>query len=103
MTRGVIQTNRMAVYLPDADIICTGHTHDSWTVPIARDRLSEQGVQYRDEQIHIRTPGYKDEYADGHGGFHIEGGRPPKPIGAEWLRFFVSQGENVCVEQVRAK
>jgi hypothetical protein len=33
----------------------------------------------------IRTSTYKEEYEDGFGGFHIERGRPPKPLGSMWL------------------
>ncbi len=87
VTRGVIDTNRMAVYQPDADIVWTGHTHDQWVVPIRRARLSDLGVPFLDEQLHVRTPGYKDEFSPMQG-FHIEKGRGPKPIGAAWLRFY---------------
>ena len=38
---------------------------------------------------YIRTGTYKDEYGEGAGGFHIERGRPPKPLGAVWLRFYL--------------
>lgn len=88
VTRGVIQTNRQAVYLPDADIVVNGHTHDAWHVPIQRERLSEAGVVYQDVQDHIRTASYKDEYRDGGDGWHVETWKPPKPIGACWLRFY---------------
>ena len=94
VTRGVIQSNRQAVYLPDADFVVNGHTHDSWHVPIARERLSIQGVVRRDLVHFIRTPGYKDEYGDGGSGFHNERWAPPKPIGAVWLRFFVEDSTN---------
>jgi len=97
VTRGVIQTNRQAVYLPDADIIVNGHTHDSWHVPIQRERISQAGVIYQDIQHHIRTSSYKDEYRDGADGWHVETWKPPKPIGAAWVRFFVlprSRSEN---------
>lgn len=87
VTRGVIQTNRQAVYLPDADIVVNGHTHDGWVVPIARERLSQRGIIKRDLLWFVRTPGYKDEYDDGAEGFHNEMWRPPKPIGCIWLRF----------------
>lgn len=87
VTRGVIQTNRQAVYLPDADIIVNGHTHDSWYVPIQRERISVDGVVYQDIQHHVRTTSYKDEYGDGAEGWHVETWKPPKPIGAAWLRF----------------
>jgi hypothetical protein len=59
VTRGVIQTNRMAVYLPDADIVWTGHTHDSWVMPITRERITDMGGLYFDEQVHVKTSGYK--------------------------------------------
>lgn len=87
VTRGVIQTNRQAVYLPDADIIVNGHTHDSWHVPIQRERLSEAGIVYGDIQHHIRTSTYKDDYRDGGDGWAVETWKPPKPIGAAWLCF----------------
>jgi hypothetical protein len=86
VTRGVIQTNRQAVYLPDADVVLNGHTHDAWHVPIARERLTSRGMVRRDLVHFVRTPGYKDEYGDGGGGYHNENWRPPKPIGAMWMR-----------------
>lgn len=88
VTRGVIQSNRKAVYLPDADFVVSGHTHDQWILPIARTRLNDCSVQKLDEQIHISIPTYKDEYNDGYLGFHVESGRGPKPIGAIWMKFF---------------
>jgi hypothetical protein len=41
VTRDVIQTSRKAVYLSNADIVWSGHTHDSWQLPIQRLRLNE--------------------------------------------------------------
>ena len=89
VTRGVIGTNRRAVYLADADVVWTGHTHDMWLVPIVRERLTQQGTPTRATQYHITTPGYKDEFSPGDG-WHIETGKPPKPIGAMWMRVFFS-------------
>jgi hypothetical protein len=97
VTRGVIQTNRQAVYLPDADIIVNGHTHDAWYVPIARERITDGGGIYQDIQHHVRTTSYKDEYRDGGDGWHVETWKPPKPIGAAWLRFYY---DNVKVDGV---
>jgi hypothetical protein len=87
VTRGVIQTNRQAVYLPDADIVLNGHTHDQYIVPIQRERLNQKGVIEQDCTWYVRTGTYKDEYRDGSGGWHVERGGPPKPIGAVWLKF----------------
>ena len=88
VTRGTIQTSRMAVYLPDADIIWTGHTHDEWIMPIQRARLSLHGRPYLDRVLHVRSPGYKDEFSE-QNGWAGEKGMPPKPKGALWLRFWM--------------
>lgn len=87
VTRGVIQTNRQAVYLPDADIVVNGHTHDAWHVPIKRERIDQRGEVYFDTVHFLRTPGYKDGYRDGSSGFEIEKWQPPKSQGCAWLRF----------------
>ena len=92
VTRGTIKTNRMAVYLPDADIVVTGHTHNAYYLPRARERLTHGGKITRDLVHFVQTPGYKEEYGDGSSGFHNEGQRDPRPIGCFWLRFFFSVG-----------
>lgn len=94
VTRGVIQSNRQSVYLPDADVVVNGHTHDSWVVPIARERLSDRGVIRRDLVWHVRTPGYKNEYADGTKGYQVEKWAPPKPLGCCWLHLFCEDTSN---------
>lgn len=88
VTRGVIQTARQAVYLPDADIVWNGHNHNEYAVSIQRERISDRGDLFKDTQWHVRTPGYKDEYADGSQGFAVETGMPPKPLGCVWLRLY---------------
>lgn len=102
VTRGVIQTNRMSVFLPDAHIVATGHTHDQWLVPISRERIANNGEIFIDEQVHVRCGTYKEEYGDGNGGWHIERGAPPKPLGAQWLRFY-REGPKVLFDITRAK
>jgi hypothetical protein len=84
-----LRVRRQASYLPDADVIVCGHVHESWHLSIGRERLRSQNGDFRiqlDEQHHVRTGTYKDEYGDGHSGFHVERGGPPKAIGAVWMR-----------------
>lgn len=88
VTRGVIQTNRQAVYLPDANIVVNGHSHNSYYVPISRERLSNKGELYFDIQHHIRVAGYKQAYGDGTTGWEITRGGVPKPIGCIWCRMY---------------
>lgn len=86
VTRGVIQTNRQAVYLSNADIVVNGHTHDGWIVPIAREGLSDMGKPRRDLLWFVRTPSYKNEF--GKNGWADRTWKPPKPLGCVWARFY---------------
>jgi len=97
VTRGTIQTNRQSVYLPDAHIVVNGHTHDSWTVDIARHRLSNKGRPYQDICRHARTPGYKRDFNDGAEGWQVERWGPPKPVGCVWLRFY-AEGDGIKID-----
>lgn len=87
VTKGVIRSNRQAVYVPDADIVIGGHVHEQWFLTQPRVRVSPQGKWYLDNQYHLCSATYKQEF-DLAGGFHVEKGRPPKPLGGWWLRFF---------------
>lgn len=91
VTKGVIQTARQAVYLPDANVVINGHNHQAYIVPITRERLTVRGRQHRDIQWHGRIPGYKDDYGDGSEGWAIEKGFEPAPFGALWLHFKCAQ------------
>lgn len=104
VTRGVIDTNRKAVWLPDADYVVRGHVHEFWIVSVPRFRLSDSGKTYQDEQIHICLPTFKDELHLS-GGYHIEKGRPPKPLGAVWMRFYYDWNRpgRIGTEFVRAQ
>lgn len=88
VTKGVIQSNRQAVFLPDADIVVNGHIHESWILTLPRERINKAGTVGRDLQHHVRTATYKDDYEDGGSGWAVEKGMPPKPKGAIWLRFY---------------
>lgn len=92
VTRGTIQTNRMAVYLPDPTLVWTGHTHDEWRVPIERYRITARGYPYTDRAMHFRTAGYKDEFSP-QNGWATERGHPPKPRGGAWLTFGLQRKE----------
>lgn len=86
VTRGVIQTNRQAVYLPDADIIVNGHSHNAYWVPITRERIGGKGDHFFDTQHHVRTPGYMQSYGDGTLGWEVTRGGVPKPLGSCYVK-----------------
>jgi len=54
--------------------------------------LSDCGKQTKKTTVQVKLPTYKDEYGKGEGGWHIETGKPPKPLGAYWLRMFPVDG-----------
>ena len=87
VTRGVPETSRRAVYLPDADVVLSSHIHHEWTMPIQRMRITTDGKVYQDEQMHIQLPTYKDSYKDGHsfGNWEVERGMAPRTKGAVWM------------------
>lgn len=80
VTRGVIATNRQAVYIPDADVIWNAHNHHAYIVPITRERLSNKGVRYTDIGWYVRSPGYKRDWLHD-SGFAAEKGHGPRPLG----------------------
>lgn len=93
MTMDTLRVRRIASWTPDADVIVGGHTHDQWIMSIERERLSSMNGDYKiatSTQHHVRCGTYKDEYEDGFGGFHVERGGPPKPLGAVWMRIFLA-------------
>lgn len=101
VTRGVINTNRMAAYLSNADIVASGHIHESWQVIVPRIELTQNGEERQREQLHFVTATYKQEFTGSGGGYHHEKGRPPKPLGAQWLRFYFAD-DQVKYETMRA-
>ncbi len=104
VTRGTIQTNRLAVFNPDADIVLSGHTHDEWIMPIPRQRLSSAGKVYHDEQLHVRCPGYKNAWMDSFAGWEVEKMLGPKAIGSAWVRFYYdATAKRIKFDAMRAK
>ena len=104
VTKGVIQTARQAARLAGADIVVNGHNHNAYVVPLKQERLSRKGKVVFDIMWFIRTPGYKDGYADGAEGFEVEKGEP-KPLGCVWVKFSKRPGKrgdiNVeCIQDV---
>lgn len=84
VTRGMIDTNRQAVYLPDADIVLNGHNHHNYITAIRRERITNMDVLKTDLIHFARTPGYKDDYGDGSNGWAVEKRMVPKANGCIW-------------------
>ena len=83
VTRGMIQTNRQAVFLGDADLVHNGHNHQEYSTAIPRERLANNGKVFNDVVWFIRTPGYKTGgLAAGEAfGYGLERHPAPTPVG----------------------
>jgi hypothetical protein len=86
VTKGVIQDQRMVAQLDGYDIIWMGHVHESYHHVNMVDSYDSAKFEINHKEVHqLRTAAYKEEYEDGFGGFHIERGRPVKPLGGYWM------------------
>lgn len=101
VTKGLIDFNRLAEWV-EADSIISGHVHWKNCTPVTRMHLNDASELRRDEMYFIRCGTYKDEFEDGHAGYHVEKGRGPRPLGGWWQRFSV-KNERFCVEWSEAK
>lgn len=85
VTRGAINFNRMATAVEGADAIWMGHVHESTEITYTMERLNRHHHVELYDVLMIRTPAYKEEYDGGKGGWHVERGAPPKPLGGRWI------------------
>jgi len=95
VTKDMIQAHRQMAYIDNADIMFSGHTHDEWNGKSIRISLKDSGLIARRKVTYIKLPSYKDEYKEGKGGWPIEKGHPPKPVGATWVRFYCDSNDIV--------
>lgn len=100
VTRGAIQTNRQAVFLPDFTIVLNGHSHNAYWIPISRERVTAEGEHYFDIQHHVRTPGYSMSYADGTDGWEVSRGGVPKPVGS--FQIVINKGDILVTPLIRS-
>jgi predicted phosphodiesterase len=91
VTKGTIQFNRMATYVENADLIWMGHVHEDHELSYTVERLNSNNRVHLKNILMIRTSTYKEEYSDGKGGWHIERGASPKPLGGRWLELHIER------------
>lgn len=94
VTRGQISFSRYAMHIEGADTISQGHIHEKSTGEIMAhyfdDHSQSQKAKLRSVLL-LQSSTYKQEYVQG--GFHIEKGRPPKPLGGVCVTFHVDRND----------
>jgi hypothetical protein len=102
VTKGMISNQRRQAHIQGAHIIWTGHIHENVTAVFCSEFLNAAGNIEIMETEHITTSTYKEEYATGHSGWHVERGAPPKPLGGSWLEFYYEK-KQIKFRHYRAK
>lgn len=98
VTKGTLSVMRYAAMFPDADIMFSGHTHDSWIVTQPRYRMKiNQDKFVVDKQWHVKTGTYKEEFEQGVG-WAVERIGVPKHLGGAFTRFDFSKQKNTTFE-----
>lgn len=95
VTKGVTKVVRRAAYLPDADIVCSGHIHESWQMDIPRMRVTNQGRWFEDEQLHLQLAAYLNGRDPSGMSWPASMEFSPKPKGAWRLDFSTRNGAPV--------
>jgi hypothetical protein len=107
VTKGTISHQRFDAMIDGADCIWMQHIHDLWDMTIQVETLSNNFKTNLKEVLHIQTSTYKDEYNDGNGGWHIERGAPPKPLGGYWIELdparIIDENKNTDFIKIYAK
>lgn len=85
VTRGAPKAQRRAAMLTNVHIVVSAHIHEIWTMWIPQIGITDRGNPVRFDQLHASTGTYKDEMTGE--GYHEERGRPPKPLGAIYVKF----------------
>lgn len=101
VTKGVIKTARRNAWVDGADIVISGHIHEDWQLKTMTEMVLSNGRIVCRPRVHVQLPTYKKEHEDRRG-YHRKNERPPKPLGAKWLRlFWHRENDNirrVCIE-----
>jgi len=88
VTRGQINMSRQMMHIEGADFISNGHIHEKSTTEVMSHYLDcspkNYGAKARSMFL-LQSSTYKQEYTDG--GYHIQNGRPQKPLGGLFLNF----------------
>jgi hypothetical protein len=67
-------------------VTVTQNTHDRWAREFCKIGLTQDGEVFQRNLWYVKSATYKNEFGSGIGGWHVETGKPPKPLGAWWLK-----------------
>lgn len=95
VTRGQINMSRQMMHIEGADFISNGHIHERSSTEVMAHYFDSNPMSYKPKArsiILLQSSTYKQEYIEH--GFHIEKGRPPKPLGGLFMDFHIVRTES---------
>ena len=105
VTKGALNLTRALEMYEGFDIFTMGHIHENSARNDVRDSLemsAKIGYKINHKYIHSMITGtYKEEYADGSKGWHVERGAPIKPIGGRMLTLGVDRSRNDGIDRMQ--
>lgn len=98
VTKGALSVMRYSAIFPDADIVFSGHTHDSFVMTQPRYVINHGATQVNiEKQWHVKTGTYKEEFAEGKG-WASERIGVPKHLGGAFTTFKYNKNTNTTFE-----
>jgi hypothetical protein len=92
VSKGVLQDYRILASIEGYDCTWQGHVHELYYHQNIIHRYDRSTKMLLQKPVHqVRTATYKEEWADGYMGFHVERGRGPKPLGGYWMKLKVER------------
>lgn len=99
VTLGAIGTNRQAASA-DYDAYWQGHIHEKWVIYRTRETLDASGTHVIRDVPHLCAGPYKSEGSQGQG-WHVETGKPQKPMGGWWQDMYWSERQQCVMLRIR--
>lgn len=103
VTKGALNLTRALETYEDYDVFAMGHIHENSCRNDVRDTLThtKEGYKVKQKSIHSMLTGtYKEEYGEGHHGWHVERGAPPKPLGGRILQIEAKKINDKMVKSI---
>lgn len=89
VTRGMIDTNRQAVWLRDVDYVLNGHNHQGYITVIPTLGPTSADNLTRGKMIFLRTPGYLSSWSENvnwDNDWNVQNGTGPSAVGCILMR-----------------
>jgi hypothetical protein len=102
VTRGMIKTSRRAAYIRDADLVTSGHDHNSYLTPHQRETVDGNKLG-RHTQWHISVPSYKDDLLYHANDYVMHREFAPQWTGCIWLRWHFDNNDQLRMDLIYAE